>query len=411
MGEFWGEEEIKKAKADKSIRDKMKADMERIFELGKPMFCSIDAEEFWLRLGAHTITEDAIRRFCDSIGDVNPLYRSPEYARKTIYGEIIAPPSFLNAVSSLNAKSVTGMPGLDFRLAGFDAGVSVEWFKPLRLGDEFSVVEIPTRIVDLTREDTAVQFLTHSDKVYKNQKDEIVAVADATVMQMAMGPAGKGVQMKTPKVRHFSEQEVEDWYHLMEQEEIRGAEPRFWEDVNVGDQLPPTHHVFGMMECVAFMTGRLGGGSWRFSMGRNWGGGEMWREQLDPESGLPDFSGFHMTDAAAQRRGTPRAAAVGVQLYCWLCHLLTNWMGDIGFLKKVSFQVRRSLYRDSLAICKGEVVKKYVENGEHRVDLKVEMVDHNGDAPIPNASATVILPSRRLENWRSQVTIPPRPPF
>ena len=197
----------------------------------------------------------------------------------------------------------------------------------------------------------------------------------------------------------------------MEQEEIRGAEPRFWEDVNVGDQLPPTHHVFGMMECVAFMAGMARGGSWRFSMGRGLGGRDMWREQLDPESGLPDFSNFHMTDVAAQRRGAPRASAVGVQLYCWMCHLLTNWMGDIGFLKKVSFQVRRSLYRESLAVCKGEVVKKYVENGEHRVDLKIEMVDHNGDAPIPNASATVVLPSRRLENWRSQVTTPPRPPF
>ncbi len=407
MGEFWGEEEIKKAKADKSIRDKIKADMEAAMEVGKPLFCSADAKEFWFRLGIQTVTEDAIRRFCDSIGDVNPLYRSREYTRNTMYGEIIAPPTFLSAVSGLSSKSVTGMPGFDYRLAGFDAGVTIEWFKTIRLGDEFNVVEIPTKAADLTREDTAVQFLTHSDKVYKNQRDEIVAVADTTVMQMVISPAGRGVQLKPPTVRHFSEQEVEEWYQLIEQEEIRGAEPRFWEDVNVGDQLPPTHHVFGTMECIAFMTGR--GGSWRFSMSR--GFGDMWREQLDPESGLPDFSGFHMTDAAAQRRGMPRASAAGSQLFCWLCHLITNWMGDTGFLKKVSSQTRRSLYRESLAVCKGEVVKKYVEDGEHRVDLKIELVDHNGDAPIPNASATVILPSRRLENWRSQAVLPPRPPF
>jgi hypothetical protein len=287
----------------------------------------------------------------------------------------------------------------------------VEWFKPIRLSDRFKVVEVPSKIVDLTRENTGVQFLSVTDRIYKNQNDELVAVVGATVMHILTTPA-RETKLKEAKIRHFSVEEVEEWYNLMEKEEIRGAEPRFWEDVNIGDKIPPTHHVFDMMETVAWMVGTGGGGSWRFSMGRRgMGGRDMLKMMADPESGLPEFGGLHMTDSGAKRAGSPRANALAVQMGCWQSSMLTNWMGDTGFLKKFSFQARRSLYRDSTALCTGEVVGKSVENGEHRVELKVELEDHNGDKVIPNGSATVILPSRKLENWQSMVTLPSVPPL
>jgi hypothetical protein len=169
-----------------------------------------------------------------------------------------------------------------------------------------------------------------------------------------------------------------------------------------------------MMENVAFSAGCGNAGSWRFSMGRRGIGGmnkDMWKMMVDPESGLPELGGPHMTDSGAKKMGSPRANALAVQLGCWLSNMVTNWMSDVGFLKKLSFQVRRSLYRDSFATCTGEVVAKSVENGEHRVELKIEMEDHNGDKVIPNGSAIVVLPSRKLENWRSMLPIPPVPPL
>jgi hypothetical protein len=36
-------------------------------------------------------SKDAIRHFCDGIGDPNPLFRDEEYAKKTRYGSIVAP--------------------------------------------------------------------------------------------------------------------------------------------------------------------------------------------------------------------------------------------------------------------------------------------------------------------------------
>jgi hypothetical protein len=220
---------------------------------------------------------------------------------------------------------------------------------------------------------------------------------------MIVGPpkkkqGGGGGGRELPKLRHFSEQEVEEWYQLTEKEEIRGATPRFWEDVNVDDELPPTHHVFTMMENVAYMVGSgVGSGNWRFEMARSKG---AWRRAIDPETGLPDFASMHMTDIGAQRMGMPLTNSAGIQMCCWLGRLVTNWMGDTGFLKKMDVQYRRSLWRGSLAVCKGKVVKKYTEGDKHLVDLHITLEDHNGDLMIPNGSATVVLPSRRMENWR-----------
>ena len=37
----------------------------------------------------------AIKKFADGIGDPNPLWSDAEYARKTRYGNIVAPPSWV----------------------------------------------------------------------------------------------------------------------------------------------------------------------------------------------------------------------------------------------------------------------------------------------------------------------------
>ena len=65
-------------------------------------------------------------------------------------------------------------------------------------------------------------------------------------------------------------------------------------------------------------------------------------------------------------------------------------------MKKMTDQIRGTLYRESFALCRGEVVRKYMQDGEALVDLKITVEDHNGVFMIPNGSATVVLPSRSM---------------
>ena len=67
-------------------------------------------------------TEDNIRKYVNGIGDMNPLYRDKEYAAKTRYGTIIAPPAFI--------FSVLGGVQFGWRgLAGFHSASDLYFFK------------------------------------------------------------------------------------------------------------------------------------------------------------------------------------------------------------------------------------------------------------------------------------------
>ncbi len=400
---YWTQEEVQKAKADKSIREKIIADMEEKMEKGKEYPVTTEGSEGGTRMNQRVATEDAIRKFCDGIGDINPLYRSLDYARNSIYGGIIAPPRFLTAFVPLLYRGAKLRGKLEYVERGFYAGTRIEWFKVIRAGDEFRVTDIPIGVIDLTRQNTALQFLDSTNSIYKNQRDEVVAIATIDHYTMII-PAGRQVQDESKvgrgvQPRHFTEQEVEDWYQLTQHEEIRGAKTRLWEDVNVGDELPPTHHVYTTHEYLQFSIGMgFHAANWGMQMKAH---EKEWRRLANPESGLPDFGGWHLTDTSAKLHGgIPRAIALGQHMECWLGKLVTNWMGDTGFLKKMGSQIRGNLYRDSLALCEGQVVKKYIEGNEHLVDLSLTLQDHNGIFMIPNGTATVVLPSRRIENRR-----------
>jgi len=76
-----------------------------------------------------------------------------------------------------------------------------------------------------------------------------------------------------------------------------------------------------------------------------------------------------------------------------MARLVTNWMGDDGFICKFSWRhVWRAPIGDA-AIINGKVTKKYVENGEHLVDISVWCLDLRGCIP-DMAVATVKLVSK-----------------
>ncbi len=102
MKRYLTEEEIKKAKADKNIREEIVAEIEAKLEIGKPRPVTVDGPdpETGYKMGAYRMTRrvatvDAIQQFCDAIGDFNPLYRNRDYVKNSRYGGIIAPPQFL----------------------------------------------------------------------------------------------------------------------------------------------------------------------------------------------------------------------------------------------------------------------------------------------------------------------------
>ena len=76
-----------------------------------------------------------------------------------------------------------------------------------------------------------------------------------------------------------------------------------------------------------------------------------------------------------------------------LVRVITDWMGDEGFLKKLSFQMRRQLRPGDVMTCGGRVTAKSVEDGKHYVACDVWAKSDREGVTTP-ATALVRLPSR-----------------
>jgi hypothetical protein len=75
----------------------------------------------------------------------------------------------------------------------------------------------------------------------------------------------------------------------------------------------------------------------------------------------------------------------------WTAQLLTNWMGDDGFLKKLDLEFPRINIMGDITRCYGKVIGKRVDDGKHVVDIEVWNINGVGDT-VTTGTAEVILP-------------------
>lgn len=133
----------------------------------------------------YEVEQGAIRRFADAVGDYSPLYHDEEYARKSKYGSLIAPPGFFGWPSNQAGNSPLAVdipPELEsaFERAGYplslvlDGGMEYEFFLPVRAGDILSAVTTVRNLRERSGEGGSI-IVSFLDTVYHNQAGEMVA--------------------------------------------------------------------------------------------------------------------------------------------------------------------------------------------------------------------------------------------
>ena len=331
-------------------------------------------------------SKDAIRQFCNGIGDENPLFREPEYAARTRWGHIIAPPLFLYAVAA--PQGMEGLPGVH----AFHCGCAWEWFRTIHVNDELTCVDIPLDLVEKQGKMGGRQFLQIGKAIYYNQRGEVVGTQKRETMRIERGAAKERGKYAEIKKYRYTEEELRRIDEAYEAEEIRGANPKFWEDVNVGDELTPVvKGPLGQTDMVEFWVG-IGGGQGAHRIRRKYMKRHpMWGVK-DPETGvLEPMADVHYESDKSDAIGVPVAYDLGVQRFSWAGHLMTNWMGDDGFLKKLSARcIRFNMFGDTQFIG-GTITKKYQEGDEYLVDVEIKTVNQRGEETMPG-KATVSLP-------------------
>jgi acyl dehydratase len=106
-----------------------------------------------------------------------------------------------------------------------------------------------------------------------------------------------------------------------------------------------------------------------------------------------DFYQIHYDKDFALKNNLPGVILHGALKNAFLGQLMTDFAGELGWLRKLSVQYRGMDQPGSKVTCKGNVTKKYSEGGNHLVDCEIWLENAKGEKTTLG-KATVILPSR-----------------
>ena len=324
-----------------------------------------------------TATRDAVRHWMAGIGDRNPFWLDAG----------VAPPTILFAMDRIVSGYVGGLPGIHAMYGGTD----FRWQRPIRIGDAIvgdsvllDLVEKPSQFAR-----RAIQQIYRT--TFRNQTRDIVCEADSWCFRTERDTARERGKYSAVERPCYTEREIDAIAAAYRAEKAQGRAPRYWNDVTVGDALPEVvKGPLTVTSVIAFVQG------WGSLYVRAHGlAFEMFERH--PALGIPNASGVpeppervHWDAAMAQAVGVPGAYDYGPERVAWLGHLVTNWMGDAGFLRRLNARVLRHNLIGDTTWCRGTVTGKE-PGGVVHLALRA---DNQRRETTASGSATVVLPER-----------------
>ena len=351
-----------------------------------------------------TATEDSIRNFAVGYGDDNPLFGNPDYAAKTRWGTQIAP----NIMATIINKPLLGDPvskdlkalkkGLFKGIHVFVSGSEWDWYRPIKPGDTLYSF-IGEDGVEVKPSEFSGRTVTKFLRTVKiNQRGEVVGVyrKRSILSERQAAKENKKYTELTPAL--YTDEDLARIDAVYAAEKVRGGDTRFWEDVQVGDEMgrmakgPLT--VTDIMLCHA---GGYGFVPYAPTTSRLW---HKNRQRIPAfyvknENGVPDVVQRVHWDAelARQTTGNPLPYDYGVLRECWLHHFLTDWAGDDSWIAHQYDEVRKFNYIGDIQFITGKVVGKRLDGGRALVDVELSMSNQR-DTVTAIATSTIQLPSR-----------------
>ena len=106
-----------------------------------------------------------------------------------------------------------------------------------------------------------------------------------------------------------------------------------------------------------------------------------------------DLNEFHYDKDHAAKLGFPEVILPGRLKAAFLGQLITDWIGQEDKLKRLACNYRGNDFPGDEVVCKGKVIKKYVQGNEHIVECEIWTEDTKGNKTTPG-TAVVVLPSQ-----------------
>jgi acyl dehydratase len=350
--------------------------------------------------------EDAFRTVAWSYGDDNPLWSDPDYAAASVWKGSVAPPSLIGGDSLIGEDQLTvaereqarGLRGDPLRgVHAFYAASEREWWAPLRPD---GTVQRRTALVGVL--DHASEF---AGRAVEEWTAQAFATSDGTLLGAQYKMMYRTERAKARERKKYDGVVVEPWTEdalatveaAYATEGPRGAEPRWWEEVTVGDAITPL--VKGPLTVTDMVCWHVGMGMGMYDVSPlrlGWQNRQrVPRFYHRDELGVPDvMQRVHWDPAFAVKSGNPTTFDYGRMRETWLVHALTDWMGDDAWLWRLRVEFRQFNYVGDVQWITGEVTRSYLaEGGRPAVEIALRCTNQRGVETTP-ATATVLLPSR-----------------
>jgi acyl dehydratase len=363
-------------------------------------------DEAWNKLPS----ADTISHFAFGCGDDNPLFHDPEYGAKTRWHGQIAPPTFLISTGLDQTPKFTDperkklFRGL-FRGTGkYYAGVRWQFYQPVYAGRP---VLCETFTLDVEVKESQFSGGRSVKETYRylyvDANGTPIATRDESYINAERQGSKKSGKYAHIQRKHWTPEELAEVDAVYDAEVRRGADPRWWEDVSVGDELTPV--MKGPLTVVDIISMHMGWGWGGYGVGPLKYGRELRKRMpaffVPDEYGVPDVvQRLHWDPGRAQALGIPAPYDYGQMRAAWISHLLTNWIGDDGWLAEMELQLRGFNYHGDIHKCTGVVSAKGAGPGEP-VKIDVRATSQREEATT-QGTAKVLLPSKKT----GAVTLP-----
>jgi len=353
---------------------------------------------------------DAFRHVAEAFGDDNPLWCEPDYGPTTVWGGPISSPNMNGGDTLIGENEVTKLdPETRALLKGdplkgahaYYSGSHREWWQPLRPGMRVvrrnalvGVHDKGSAFADRSVHEWTAEVFATTDLVLSAQYRLMIRTDRRHVERKA--DAG---EVQEVEIRPYTAEELEriDEAYASEPGRRRGAEPRWWEDVEVGDEIGPL--VKGPMRVTDMVV-------WHTGMGMGLYGVKALRLAYQQRQKAPGFfrpddlnipdvhQRVHWDQEWARRAGNPAIYDYGRMRETWLVHLCTDWMGDDAWLAALDVQFRKFNFVGDTHWVRGKVTRHYLADGDRpAIDLDIWGENQRGEVTCPG-HATILLPSR-----------------
>jgi len=335
----------------------------------------------------NNLTKDAIRHFAYAICDDNPLWTDECDAKKPAAGPLPAPPCILVAA---RYPVLHGAP-LDVPLISLLRDIEYSWEHRIYAGEEVQSSTEQGEVREVVDSAGNRKICIDAHTSYWNSRGQMLGRARSTVVRM----------------QSQGRLQVEDWsIHRYSPEELERITAGIHSEVRTGSRLLSENEFAPGARLPSIVRGPLTIGDlvcWHSGVGPSYRPGPLgYRDTLktpqfrvrNPITGWPIKYMLQHEDAhLAHQRGMPAPFDNGVMRFAWVSPLITNWMGDAGFLARLHVKINLPVFYGDTCWYSGEVTGRSKEDDSWRVAILLNGTNQHGSITT-TGSAEVLLPTR-----------------